>query len=331
MKALKNEPTLRENLSRFNVLISGCQASEAPSASERAISVMNACPPNIFQLHLRCSNIDRLEFQIFSSYEVTANSSAIWEGAWCNLSAGMTTILSQAIAQIEGVCAKVLVDLTDADWELGFFVLPMLYANPCYEVVCAFTSPQSYPQTGNKTEHPPIQTRYIRQPPGWMANLASRAATPKHILFLGFDDDRAQKFIENYNWVPGNCIAVFGDPPYIDNGLEISRNANSLLLRTIPEGDANRMTVDAANPCHTVTLLSSILDQCDSMDIILLGTSPMTLGAVWFYLQLEKVDKQRVRFLHDFPQRQTSRTVGVGETWLYSMPSEISVKLSFNV
>jgi hypothetical protein len=319
MIQINTQAALREALSNFMVLIGGCQASEV---SARACRVLHACPSSIVQLHLRCSNIDRLEFQIYSNFEVTPKTIPLWAGAWCDLSAALAKILSQSMASVEGQVSKVLVDLTDVDWELGFFVLPMLYSNPLFEVTCAFTSPQSYPQAGNNAEHPPIQTRYIRQPPGWMADLASRAVSPKHVLFLGFDHDRAQKFLEHYNWVPGNCIAVFGDPPYIGNGRAISEKANQLLLQNIPDTPANRMAVDAANPLETVALLNSILGISDSIDVILLGTSPMTLGAVWFYLRLSKAEKQRVRFLHDFPQRQASRTIGVGNTWLYPMPSK---------
>lgn len=312
---------LGEALSGFKVLIGGCQTS---SESVRARYVLEACSGDISQLHLRCSNIEKLQFQIFSTFIVTSVCRPLWEGSWCDLAGEFLKLLAATGVGSNTSVRQVLVDLTDADWELGFFVLPALYSNPTYEVTCAFTTPKSYPQADDNAGHPPLQTRYIRQPPGWMADLAARAVDPKHIFFLGFDNDRAQKFMEHYNWVPNNCVAVFGDPPYIENGRVISEKANKLLLRSVPNKPANRMVVDASDPTFTVALLKFVLQTSDSLDIILLGTSPMTLGAVWFYLQLSKAEKQRVRFLHDFPQRQASRTIGVGATCLYSTPLEVA-------
>lgn len=324
MRRFDDSVALSEALSGFKVLIAGCQTS---SESVRARYVLEACPTDVAQLHVRCSNIEKLQFQIFSEFRVTDVSRPLWEGSWCDLASGFLKLLEFTGAGGEASVRQVLVDLTDADWELGFFILPALYSNPTYQVTCAFTAPKSYPQADDSAGHPPVQTRYIRQPPGWMADLAPRAAYPRHMLFLGFDNDRAQKFIEHYNWVPNNCVAVFGDPPYIERGRAISEKANRLLMLSIPNTAVNRMAVDAADPTGTVALLKSVLSNSDSLDIILLGTSPMTLGAVWFYLQLSDADQKRVRFLHDFPQRQPSRTIGVGHAWLYSTPSEILDKM----
>lgn len=318
MRSTKNACELSQWLNDVDVVIGARHlGSEAPA---RATRVLDACPASAFRLLLRCTDIANLKFEIL----LPSNGKDISDGnqlAWCEIAPELKQYLDGLCATKDKQKLKVVVDLTDADWEVGFFVLPWLYSNSGLEVTCAFTSPDKYPQADTNSAHPPVDTHSIRQPPGWIAALHSSEREPRHVLFLGFDNDRAQKFIEHYDWVRACCITVIGDPAYVGNGVRDSESANALLLKQIPKTAENRRKVPAASPTDTMNLLRDLLIQHGALNIMLLGTSPMTLGAVWFYLQLTNEQKAKVRFLHDFPLRQTGRTTGVGQTWLYPRPN----------
>jgi hypothetical protein len=317
MRSTKIASELSEWLNDVDLVI-GAQhvGSQTPARAKR---VRDASPVLATKLLLRCTDIANLKFEIFP---LASGNVVIEEGqlSWCEIAPKLKQYLDGLGALKNKQKLKVVVDLTDADWELGFFVLPSLYSNPGLEVICAFTSPDKYPQADTSKAHPPVDTHSIRQPPGWIAALHSSEIEPWHVLFLGFDNDRAQKFIEHYDWVRTCCIAVIGDPAYVSNGVRDSQSANALVLRQIPTHAENRRQVPAASPIDTMNLLRELLSEHGALNIMLLGTSPMTLGAVWFYLQLTDEQKAKVRFLHDFPLRQTGRTTGVGQTWLYPKP-----------
>lgn len=315
MRSTKSVVELSEWLNDVDVVMGARHAgTETPARAKR---VVEACPASASKLLLRCTDITTLKFEILlpSNDNVAADRNPL---SWCEIAPQLRQYLDGVCASKKKQVIKVVVDLTDADWELGFFVLPSLYANSNLNVICAFTSPDKYPQTDTSKAHPPVDTHSIRQPPGWVAELHSSGTEPVNVLFLGFDNDRAQKFIEHYDWVRARCIAVIGDPAYVGNGVRDSESANSLLLKQIPNISENRRKVAAASPADTMNLLQDLFAQHGALNIMLLGTSPMTLGAVWFYLQLTGEQKAKVRFLHDFPLRQTGRTTGVGQTWLYS-------------
>ena len=318
MRSTKSADELSEWLNDVDVVIGARHlGSETPVRAKR---VLEACPVGASKLLLRCTDIANLKFEIL----LPASGKAATDGnqlAWCEIAPQLKLYLDDVCTSKNKQKLKVVVDLTDADWEVGFFVLPSLYCNSDLEVICAFTSPDKYPQADTSKAHPPVDTHSIRQPPGWIAELHSCESEPRHVLFLGFDNDRAQKFIEHYDWVRACCIAVIGDPAYVGNGVRDSESANALLLKQIPKTAENRRTVPAASAADTMNLLRELFALHGALNIMLLGTSPMTLGAVWFYLQLTDEQKANVRFLHDFPFRQTGRTTGVGQTWLYPKPN----------
>jgi hypothetical protein len=321
MKSTKNAKELADWLGGVDVFI-GARHESARTPS-RAKRVPDACPLTAVRLFLQCSDYRNLKFELSQSASNCA--SRPHQLSWCDLVHELDTQLD-AIWQAKGRRPLVIVvDLTDADWEVGFFILPLVYQKTYLEVICTFTSPDTYPQADERNAHPPVDTHSIRQPPGWTADLGSNGQNPWHVLFLGFDHDRAQKFIEHYDWIRECCIAVIGDPAYVSNGVGESEKANELFLKQIPNTKENRRRVGAANPTDTMRLLQELFAQRGALNIMLLGTSPMTMGAVWFYLQLSDAEKSRVRFLHDFPLRQTGRTDGVGQTWLYSRPSHWGV------
>lgn len=319
MRSTKSASELSTWLNDVDVVI-GAQhlGSETPARAKR---VLEACPVGATKLLLRCTDIANLKFEILLSASGNVASDDRNQLSWCEIAPQLKQYLDAVCTSKNKQELKVVVDLTDADWEVGFFVLPSLYGNSDLEVICAFTSPDKYPQADTSKAHPPVDTHSIRQPPGWIAALHSAGNGPRHVLFLGFDNDRAQKFIEHYDWVRACCIAVIGDPAYVGNGVRNSESANALLLKQIPNTIENRRKVPAASPLDTMNLLLELFKQHGALNIMLLGTSPMTLGAVWFYLQLTDEQKANVRFLHDFPLRQTGRTTGVGQTWLYPKPN----------
>lgn len=314
MKSSKDLGQLREWLKETDVVVVGRHQQPLPERSQRVASCI---PSNTPCIAIHCADIKGLRFDLTSPLGIENELPGM----------ELKAVLQEQFEQLHSDLApqtrphnklNVVVDMTDADWEMGFFVLPALRDMPCLHVTCAFTAPSVYPQAKEKAAHPPIKGHSIRQPPGFVADFATEPAPCKHVFFLGFDSDRAQKFIELYDWVRADCIAVVGDPPYISGGVQESHEANKWLLsKEIPDTTANRRVVGAASPKDTQSLLRALLNDTNMLDIMLLGTSPMTLGAIAFYLELTEEEKSRIRFLHDFPVRQTGRTAGVGQTWLY--------------
>lgn len=297
-----------------------CSNRAADNTQNRAGRLLEAAPKQVHKRHLACTSIEALTFS-WSDGTSSAATTLPW-----NL---VSRALIDEIEKIEfkdktkdtiKEKIKILVDMTDADWEFGFFVLPALYAHPLLEIQCAFTSPLVYPQASDKNAHQPIDTHGIRQPPGLIRQLCDEPTNGKHVFFLGFDHDRAQKFINNYNWADSDCVAVIGDPPYIPDGDRISREANPLLLHRLKmNGDIR--SVAAADPYVTFELLQNLHRDYQTLDIILQGTSPMTLGAIWFYLHLPVEDRGEIRFLHDFPVRMPGRAEGIGQTYIFDCPA----------
>lgn len=314
MKSSKVSTELSEWLKETEVVVVGRHPEPAPERSKR---VSSCTPGNTACIAIHCVDIKDLRFDIRSQlgYKNQLPSMELKVALQEQLKQLHSALVSNTRAAQK---LNVVVDMTDADWEMGFFVLPALRDMPWLQVTCAFTAPDGYPQSKEQAAHPPINGHSIRQPPGFIADFSAEPETSKHVFFLGFDSDRSQKFIEHYDWVRADCIAVIGDPPYISRGVQESHEANKRLLhKEIPNTSANRRVVAAANPKDTQNLLRSLLNETEMLDVMLLGTSPMTLGAIAFYLELTEEEKSRVRFLHDFPVRQTGRTVGVGQTWLY--------------
>lgn len=316
MRSTQSKEELQTWLINVDVVIGARHETE--KEPERAKRVPQACPSSATRLVLACTDYVNLKFDLSPTAVADRTLGASW--SWCDLASELDRRLEGVKLTRGSQHLSVVVDLTDADWEVGFFVLPLLYSKSSLDVVCAFTSPNTYPQAEDRNAHPPVDTYSIRQPPGWTADLSGSGRIPWHVLFIGFDHDRAQKFIENYNWERSRCCVVIGDPPYVTGGVRDSERANELLLKQIPDTAENRLRVAAANPTETMLLLQALFARHGALNIMLLGTSPMTLGAVWFYLQLTEEEKGLVRFLHDFPRRQTGRTTGVGQTWLFPKP-----------
>ena len=195
MKSTKSAIELGEWLKEVDVVIG--QRHQPMSAPDRAKRVPKACPSAATHLFLRCDDYVNLKFGLGS---ISGNGLIQTDSlSWCDLTKEMDLRLDGIQSNRNSQKLKVVVDLTDADWEVGFFVLPLLYSKANLEVICAFTSPDTYPQAEDRNAHPPVDTYSIRQPPGWTADLSGDDQAPWHVLFVGFDHDRAQKFIEHYN------------------------------------------------------------------------------------------------------------------------------------
>jgi len=75
----------------------------------------------------------------------------------------------------------------------------------------------------------------------------------------------------------------------------------------------------AADPFAVKAFLQRRLQSGAVLDILPFGPKPMVLGALLFYFSLPETDRERVRFLYDFPEYHQDHTTGVGRCFRYDL------------
>lgn len=187
-----------------------------------------------------------------------------------------------------------------------------------------YTSPERYPQVDTPDAIPPVVTRSIKQPYGYRSfaqeHLPGRRR--KHVIVLGFDRHRPNKFIEHYQWPLQQVHVLLGDPAYVNGGVEQAKLSLGSVFEDIKRlghvhvVDPKRLWSDDIGT-GVVNVLKSLDCDGSSLDIIPLGPKPTLLGCIvyWHSLNLER--QEETRFLYDFPVNRQTRTSGVGVSWLY--------------
>ena len=217
---------------------------------------------------------------------------------------------------------RLLLDLTSLSGSSLF----QLYA-ATEKVGCAvsylYSSPQSYPQVAHPDDYPPLITRSIKQPHGYRSFAQEHTqGSRRHIIVLGFDRHRPNKFIEHYQWPTEEVHAIIGQPAYVEGG---EKQAELSLGPVFAELQRIRHvhTVDPKLPARIAgvegvsELIASIAAGAAVVDLVPLGPKPTLLGCLLYWHGLEESARERVRFLYDFPVTRAIRTLGVGPRWLY--------------
>lgn len=187
-----------------------------------------------------------------------------------------------------------------------------------------YTTPKRYPQVDRPDAIPPVITRTIKQPYGYrsFAQEHLREGARRHVIVLGFDRHRPNKFIEHYQWPLANVFAVLGDPAYVDGGVPQAQ----LSLGSVYGELAKLGRVRTINPkllwdrdreSGIVDVLTELGGGVASIDIVPLGPKPTLLGCIVFWHSLSEAKQEQTRLLYDFPVSRQVRTEGVGVTWLY--------------
>jgi hypothetical protein len=217
-----------------------------------------------------------------------------------------------------------LVDLTTLSGSSVFQLHAAASLARCVRLSYAYTTPKRYPQVDRPDEIPPVITRSIKQPYGYrsFAQEQLRHGKRRHIIVLGFDRHRPNKFIEHYQWPLDDVYALLGDPAYVQGGVEqaqLSLGSVFAELRRLNHVQVinPKLLYSSEGQPGIVDALRALCGDVASVDLVPLGPKPTLLGCIVYWHSLPEPARAQTRMLFDFPVSRQVRTDGVDATWLY--------------
>jgi hypothetical protein len=209
----------------------------------------------------------------------------------------------------------VVLDITSIEVDVLLLLMPLLARCGMKTFTALFVSPAGYGERGPRIS----QWSKPRQPPGYVTlrSAVVDELSIEHCVLLGFDAGRVNRIISAYDWDLCQVHALLGDPPYFQDGDTRACEANRDWLDDKPRPCLHR--VPAADPFAIKAFLQRRLQSGAVLDILPFGPKPMVLGALLFYFSLPETDRERVRFLYDFPEYHQDHTTGVGRCFRYDL------------
>jgi hypothetical protein len=228
------------------------------------------------------------------------------------------SISSVAWDEFQSTMAKILHGATSIDVDITMLGSETIFHLVRYTIVAAcpvtyrYVTPVSYSFVAD-----PFQLHErsdICQLPGFMARPNSlEGIRQKHVVTLGFDKGRARKFVERYAWTPQDTRAVIVCPEFVDDGLSQALKAAEPWLDEFRKANEQIVAEVSLEPAAIAAFLIRMLNQCEFMDLVLLGPKSITLGAAIFCNSLSDRERLSVRILTDFATPLSSRSKGVGK------------------
>ncbi|WP_148283802.1 hypothetical protein [Burkholderia cepacia] len=153
----------------------------------------------------------------------------------------------------------------------------------------------------------------ICQLPGFVARVPeTEGQKVHHVIALGFDGGRAQKFIERYSWRAEDTIALVVDPEFVPEGRAQALAAARPWLDEFKTINPKVLQSVAVKPSAIARVLARTLRDCKQLDLVLLGPKPLMLGAAMFCNWLDDLERLHVRVLTDFAVPTAARSSGIG-------------------
>jgi len=134
----------------------------------------------------------------------------------------LPAVLSQAFRG-----KRVLADLTSLGGSSVLQVHAAAMGQQTFGLSYLYLTPEQYPQTQRPDETPPVVTRTIKQPHGYRSfgQEQGEGGTRQHLIVLGFDRHRPNKFIEHYQWPNEEIRLLLCKPAYVEQGEEQARKS----------------------------------------------------------------------------------------------------------
>ena len=211
---------------------------------------------------------------------------------------------------------EVVFDITSLELDAILYLIPHLLLLEPTSLHGLYLVPSEYAM-----KEKGLVLQSIQQPKGYVSFMPGLggARQAHHYIIAGFDEGRAQRYIDAYDWGWEQLHGIIGDPAYVPDGVQSASNANRIWLERL-ESDCptNVHRIEAAKPEMMRQFLIGELAEKGLLDIVPLGPKPMLLGVLFFYLGLAEKDRERVRILFDFPTPKAGCTVGVSKGFLFN-------------
>jgi hypothetical protein len=219
----------------------------------------------------------------------------------------LTTLIENCSQKSTNI--HILMDITSLELD-AILHIQHICQQEKYRLFALYTSPAKYKERKKFK----LQLNTIAQPPGYTSLTVNSTSPIPHIIILGFDSGRAERFLTQYpQWQFEDIFAIYSSPAYIKDGERMALNANSW-IDSIPE--KQRLSIDGLNPSGVYQQLQKIYTEKKRMDIVPLGPKLMLLGITEFYFSLPKNEQKNIRILYDFPQPTPGSTTGIKKHYL---------------
>lgn len=221
---------------------------------------------------------------------------------------GFEKIAEQALSQRP---VNVLMDITSLELDTILHIQHFFNQFNNQNLYALYTSPKKY----HGRDDYKLRLNEIAQPPGYISLRMDEPSSYPHVFLLGFDKGRALRFLDLFDdWKDHETYAIISDPPYVSDGAETAKQANSWIEDLEPE---QIFPISGFEPLKVCEKLQELYQSKRRLDIIPLGPKLMLLGATRFYFSLAEEERNNVRILYDFPQSTTGTTSGVRRHYLF--------------
>jgi len=204
---------------------------------------------------------------------------------------------------------NIILDITGMDLEILLYLLP-IFQKKDLNIYCIYITPAEYSK-----ENFPIETQEIQQPKGYNTFPKESIRNKGHLIILGFDELRAEKFIKEYDWNISNLYIVTGADSQDHSDRALS--AAGPTINSMKNHKKHKKHIQLGNPNEIINFIKSLLNKYEFIDIVPLGPKSILLGIVLFYLSEKETLQEKIRLLYDFPISQEGRSKGIGELFLF--------------
>lgn len=142
----------------------------------------------------------------------------------------------------------------------------------------------------------------------------------KLVFFLGYEERRLDRALEDYPIQPRQCSVVFGVPAFRP-GWEMDAFANNIAVLETRDVSGGVHFCGAENPLGAYETLVTIEGECDTdqrLFVAPIGTKPHGIGVALF-----AAVRPEVGILYDHPQRRPDRSHELGHWHLFSTDFQV--------
>ncbi len=136
------------------------------------------------------------------------------------------------------------------------------------------------------------------------------------VFFLGYEERRLDRAMEDHPIVPARVVVVFGVPAF-QPGWEMDAFANNARVLRDRSISGGVHFCGAENPLAAYQVLEQVKAECgtdEEMFVVPIGTKPHGIGAALF-----AAEHQEVGILYDHPRRKRKRTSKVSSWHLFDV------------